>query len=100
MLRIILNMRFIIAILITAFGFGCGSDGSENILFLPSAVTQNETILINYPEGYSTPKIIIESPVKGTILPVDSNNLTVSGRVERGDNDVISLMVNDNETQL
>ncbi len=101
MLRIILNMRFvIIAILITAFGFGCGSDGSEDFLFLPSAVTQNETILINYPEGYSPPKIIIESPVKGTILPVDSNNLTVSGRVERGDNDVISLMVNDNETQL
>jgi hypothetical protein len=55
---------------------------------------------INYPEGYIPPVVTITNPSSGKVIGLDQQSLIVSGTVTKGDQQVVSLLVNGGDAKI
>ena len=55
---------------------------------------------ISYPEGYIPPVVTITNPSSGKVIGFDQQSLIISGTVSKGDQKIVSLLVNGGDAKI
>jgi hypothetical protein len=55
---------------------------------------------INYPEGYIPPVVKIATPSSGKVIGFEQHSIVVTGTVNKGDQKIVSLLVNGSDTHI